>query len=94
ANPLLWDIQRLYPKEFKLGEEALIIIQKRLGVSLPKDEVGFIAMHFVSAQMNVTMTDVAGATQMMREMLQLIKFHFGISYHEESLSYQRLVTRS
>ncbi|EAA4083487.1 transcriptional antiterminator BglG [Salmonella enterica subsp. salamae] len=92
ANPLLWDIQRLYPKEFKLGEEALIIIQKRLGVSLPKDEVGFIAMHFVSAQMNVTMTDVAGATQMMREMLQLIKFHFGISYHEESLSYQRLVT--
>ncbi|NYY78419.1 hypothetical protein DMI69_16145 [Escherichia coli] len=22
-NPLLWDIQRLYPKEFQLGEEAL-----------------------------------------------------------------------
>lgn len=31
-NPLLWDIQRLYPKEFQLGEEALTIIDKRLGV--------------------------------------------------------------
>ncbi len=39
-NPLLWDIQRLYPKEFQLGEEALTIIDKRLGVQLPKDEVG------------------------------------------------------
>lgn len=92
ANPLLWDIQRLYPKEFQLGEEALAIIEQRLGVRLPKDEVGFIAVHFVSAQMNGNMTDVAGVTQMMQEMLQLIKFQFGISYQEESLSYQRLVT--
>ncbi|HAU3224142.1 TPA: transcriptional antiterminator BglG [Salmonella enterica subsp. houtenae] len=92
ANPLLWDIQRLYPKEFQLAEEALLIIEKRLGVLLPKDEVGFIAMHFVSAQMSGNMTDVAGVTQLMREMLQLIKFQFGIDYQEESLSYQRLVT--
>lgn len=70
----------------------MAIIEQRLGVRLPKDEVGFIAVHFVSAQMNGNMTDVAGVTQMMQEMLQLIKFQFGISYQEESLSYQRLVT--
>ncbi|MFP1592549.1 transcriptional antiterminator BglG [Escherichia coli] len=91
-NPLLWDIQRLYPKEFQLGEEALTIIDKRLGVQLPKDEVGFIAMHLVSAQMSGNMEDVAGVTQLMREMLQLIKFQFSLNYQEESLSYQRLVT--
>lgn len=84
--------QRLYPKEFQLGEEALTIIDKRLGVQLPKDEVGFIAMHLVSAQMSGNMEDVAGVTQLMREMLQLIKFQFSLNYQEESLSYQRLVT--
>ena len=63
-------------KEFQLGEEALTIIDKRLGVQLPKDEVGFIAMHLVSAQMSGNMEDVAGVTQLMREMLQLIKFQF------------------
>lgn len=35
-NPLLWDIQRLYPKEFQLGEEALTIIDKRLMCSYRK----------------------------------------------------------
>jgi beta-glucoside operon transcriptional antiterminator len=91
-NPLLWDIQRLYPKEYQLGEEALTIIYKRLNVQLPDDEVGFIAMHLVSAQQSGNMSDVAGVTQLMREMLQLIKFQFNINYQEESLSYQRLLT--
>lgn len=91
-NALLWDIQRLYPKEFQLGEEALRVIQQRLGVKLPQDEVGFIAMHLVSAQMRGSMEDVTEITQLMREMLQLIKFQFAINYQEESLSYQRLVT--
>ena len=91
-NALLWDIQRLYPKEFQLGEEALVVIHKRLGVQLPKDEAGFIAMHLVSAQMRGNMEDVKEITQLMREMLQLIKFQFSINYQEESLSYQRLVT--
>ena len=91
-NALLWDIKRLYPKEFQLGEEALAVIHKRLGVRLPKDEVGFIAMHLVSAQMRGSMEDVKEITQLMREMLQLIKFQFAINSQEESLSYQRLVT--
>lgn len=91
-NALLWDIQRLYPKEFMLGEEALMIIHQRLDVSLPKDEVGFIAMHLVSAQMRGNMADVKEISQLMREMLQLIKFQFAINYQEDSLSYQRLVT--
>lgn len=91
-NALLWDIQRLYPKEFQLGEEALVVIHKRLGVQLAKDEVGFIAMHLVSAQMRGCMEDVKEITQLMREILQLIKFQFAINYQEESLSYQRLVT--
>lgn len=80
------------PERVPAREEALTIIDKRLGVQLPKDEVGFIAMHLVSAQMSGNMEDVAGVTQLMREMLQLIKFQFSLNYREESLSYQRLVT--
>lgn len=91
-NALLWDIQRLYPKEFQLGEGALRMIYQRLGVQLPKDEAGVIAMHLVSAQMRGNMEDVKEITQLMREMLQLIKFQLAINYQEESLSYQRLVT--
>ncbi len=51
-NVLLWEIKRLYPKEFALGQEARAIIAKRLGVELAEDEAGFIALHLVTAQLN------------------------------------------
>ena len=50
-NVLLWDIKRLYPKEFELGQEARAIIAKRLNVELAEDEAGFIALHLVTAQL-------------------------------------------
>ena len=44
-NALLWEIKRFYSHEFLIGKEALSIIHKRLGVNLPEDEAGFIALH-------------------------------------------------
>ena len=57
-NVLLWEIKRLYPKEFALGQEARAIIAKRLGVELAEDEAGFIALHLVTAQLNSEMPEV------------------------------------
>ncbi len=50
-NVLLWEIKRLYPKEFALGQEVRAIIAKRLGAELAEDEAGFIALHLVTAQL-------------------------------------------
>ena len=57
-NVLLWEIKRLYPKEFELGQEARAIVSKRLGVELAEDEAGFIALHLVTAQLNSEMPEV------------------------------------
>lgn len=91
-NVLLWEIKRLYPKEFVLGREALAIIASRLHVDLPEDEAGFIALHLVTAQLNSEMPEVMHVTRVMQEILQLVKYQLKIEYNEESLSYQRFVT--
>lgn len=91
-NVLLWEIKRLYPKEFALGHEALAIISSRLHVDLPEDEAGFIALHLVTAQLNSEMPEVMHVTRVMQEILQLVKYQLKIEYDEESLSYQRFVT--
>ena len=91
-NVLLWDIKRLYPKEFALGQEARAIIAKRLGVELAEDEAGFIALHLVTAQLNSEMPEVMHVTRVMQEILQLVKYQLQLNYDEESLSYQRFVT--
>lgn len=91
-NVLLWEIKRLYPKEFSLGQEARAIIARRLNVELAEDEAGFIALHLVTAQLNSEMPEVMHVTRVMQEILQLVKYQLKLEYDEESLSYQRFVT--
>lgn len=91
-NVLLWEIKRLYPKEFMLGQEARALIAKRLGVELAEDEAGFIALHLVTGQLNSEMPEVMHVTRVMQEILQLVKYQLHLEYDEESLSYQRFVT--
>ncbi len=91
-NVLLWEIKRLYPKEYEIGQEARAMIHRRLGVELPEDEAGFIALHLVTGQLNSEMPDVMHITHVMQEILQIVKYQLRLEYHEESLSYHRLVT--
>ncbi|MNS09003.1 Cryptic beta-glucoside bgl operon antiterminator [compost metagenome] len=91
-NVLLWEIKRLYPKEYELGLEALAIIAKRLGVMLPEDEAGFISLHLVTAQLNSEMPEVIHITKVMQEILHIVKYQLSMEYDEESLSYHRFVT--
>ncbi len=91
-NVLLWEIKRLYPKEFELGQQARAIIAQRLDVQLDEDEAGFIALHLVTAQLHSEMPEVMHVTRVMQEILQLVKYSLQLEYDEESLSYQRFVT--
>lgn len=91
-NVLLWEIKRLYPKEFLLGQEALAIIEKRLHIQLAEDEAGFIALHLVTAQLNSEMPEVMHVTRVMQEILHIVKYQFRIEYDEDGLSYHRFVT--
>ena len=91
-NVLLWDIKRLYPKEFELGQEARAIIARRLNVELEEDEAGFIALHLVTAQLNSEMPEVMHVTRVMQEILQLVKYQLQLEYDEDSPSCQRHVT--
>ncbi|OON35674.1 transcription antiterminator LicT [Izhakiella australiensis] len=90
-NVLLWEIKRLYPREYAIGLQALEIIAQRLGVQLAEDEAGFIALHLVTGQLNSEMPEVMHITRVMQEILQLVKYQLQLEYDEESLSYQRFV---
>lgn len=91
-NVLLWEIKRLYQSEFAVGLEALAIIHQRLNVKLPEDEAGFIALHLVNAQLDSHMPEVIKITQVMQEILHIVKYQLNIEYNEKTLSYHRFVT--
>ncbi|MCA2017008.1 PRD domain-containing protein [Vibrio tritonius] len=91
-NAMLWEIKKLYPKEYALGLEALDIIKKASGIAFPEDEAGFIALHLVNAQLSEDMHNTIGITNLIRDIIQIIKYQLRIEMDEESLNYQRLVT--
>ena len=51
-NPLAQEVKSFYRNEYLVGEYAISLIEKALGITLPADEAASIAMHFVNAEYN------------------------------------------
>lgn len=91
-NGLLWDIKRFYKREYRVGLLALDIIKLRTGITLKEDEAAFLALHFVNAEMNENLPVVMGVTRMIQEISNIVRYHFDITYNEESVYYYRFIT--
>ncbi|GEN55853.1 transcription antiterminator LicT [Halolactibacillus alkaliphilus] len=92
-NALLWEIKRFYNHEFLIGKEALNIIDSKLGIKLPEDEAGFIALHIVNAELDMSkVSEVSEMTKIIQNILNIIKYHYKIDLDEYSLNYERFIT--
>ena len=91
-NSMLWEIKHYYNHEYRIGAEAISIVKKYAGVTLPADEAGFIAMHILNAEMDLDMERSKLMTRIIQDVLNIVKYHFSIEIEEESLDYERFVT--
>lgn len=92
-NALLWEIRRFYNHEFLIGKEALNLIENHLGVKLPEDEAGFIALHLVNATLDTGGMD--RTKEMMRiiqDITGIVRYQFDTQIKETSLNYERFIT--
>ncbi|MDW5470302.1 BglG family transcription antiterminator LicT [Staphylococcus equorum] len=90
-NGLLWEIKKFYPTEYEIGMRGLGWIEEIAGTKLPEDEAGFIAIHLLNAEHN-NLADYNHVTEMVQNILSLVKYHFRLDFDEESLTYFRFVT--
>lgn len=90
-NGLLWEIKKFYPTEYDIGMRGLDWIEEIAGAKLPEDEAGFIAIHLLNAEHN-NLADYNHVTEMVQNILSLVKYHFRLDFDEESLTYFRFVT--
>ena len=68
------------------------LIRKRLKVSLPEDEAGFIALHFVNAEYGTDIGDALHLPNHMKEILEIVTDELGIGLDEGTLHYERFIT--
>ena len=91
-NVLLHEIRFLYKEEFKAAEEMLEIINKKLNIELPKDEIGFIAMHIHAAVNNEDVSKSSLDTAIISDMISFIEEKIGKELDKYSIEYCRMVT--
>lgn len=87
------EMKKFNPNEFQVGEYAVMLMNEQLGMEIPLDEAGNIAFHFINAQYqhpyNSQNLMIAGTVN---DLLDIVKYSFGISYQEDSTAYSRFVT--
>lgn len=92
-NVLLLDIQRLYRKEYELGISMVQRINERFRISLPEDEAGFIALHFVNAEEGQENNDNYQIALIVKQVQEIVRDYYSdVVFDEESLYYQRFLT--
>lgn len=91
--PLSWEIATLYPAEVAVGRTALEIIEQRRGVRLPDLEAVPIALHLVTTQFGtVDIGTTVRMTEVLSEVLSIIRDEHGTEIDEDSVEVARFVT--
>lgn len=91
-NPLIREVKSFYHEEYLIGEYAVAMIEKELGIALPVDEAASIALHIVNAEYNAPMGDTIKITNLIQQVSDTVRDYFQITLDEHSLSGERFIT--
>ena len=91
-NPMLWDIQRLYHREYCTGLRALELVKEYFGVEMDENEAGFLAYHFVNDQLGgqEQKKDLSLMTTLLGEVVDIIQQSFQLTLDPGDYNTQRL----
>ncbi|MBQ9477993.1 MAG: PRD domain-containing protein [Selenomonadaceae bacterium] len=91
-NMMLLDIKRFYEKEFQIGQYAVELMNKNFSVTMPDDEIGFIALHIVDGQLDFRQPMANRILNLMEEISSVVRMVCRIDFDRESLNYYRFIT--
>lgn len=92
-SPLLWEVKKFYPYFYDLGIRAVQLISREYAIDFPMDEAVSIALHFINIQDEKTnISEKLQDIGVLRDLLNIIKYHFNTDFDEDGINYLRLVT--
>lgn len=91
-NPLKWEIQRYYNKEYHIGKKAMELLEEEFDVVLNDDEAASLALHIVNAEMDSSIPNSMEVISLINTIMQIIRYDTKLDFEEDSISYQRLIT--
>ena len=92
SNPLIREVRSFYHAEYLIGEYAIAMIDRDLGIKLPVDEAASIALHIVNAEYDAPMGDTIKITNLIQQVSEVVEEYFNIKLDVQSMSYERFIT--
>lgn len=90
-NPFITEIKLLYKDEYTAAIKVLDLINTRMNINLPKDEVGFIAMHIHAAISKNNIEKTTQNTAIVKDMIEFIESELGYKIDTSSIDYSRIL---
>ena len=91
-NRLNFEIKMVYPDEYACAKTAIAFIDRVFNVTLPQEEAGFIAMHFVNAEAGgMGMQTAATMAKIIHDSLDIVQKRFDMKLDDGSIAYYRFM---
>ncbi len=88
-----WEVKNLFPKEYKISEKVIALINKEVKVDLPVSESIFMTYHFVNAASdNDQVQETVEITELISEIIDIIQYQYQMTLDTESFNYSRFIT--
>ena len=91
-NEILWEIKNYYPNEYQAASVALEIVNQQIGIRLPEDEAGFIAMKLLESSVDHPQSgDTVKMTKLIGDIVQIVQYQLQIKLDPNTMSYRRFL---
>ena len=94
--PLAYDVQQMYPREYKIGKYAIARIRKEFKLGLPDYEIVGVAMNLINAkvtpEVKTEQDEVARFAEMLEDVTEIVENHFHIIVDRNSFNFSRYAT--
>lgn len=89
-NPLMEEIEILYPKEYAVAIEGKKLLEKRLDMSICDEEAGYIALHLHAARTSQDVKESLRRTNLLRSLVDRTEMLLDIQL-KKNIAYRQLM---
>ena len=88
-----WEIKSLFPKEYKVAEKAVKILDSEFQITLPEEEIVLLTYHFVNAgNDDLKVQDTIKISKLISGIVDIVQYRYRIVFDTESFNYSRFIT--
>ncbi|MDP9801653.1 transcriptional antiterminator [Arcanobacterium wilhelmae] len=94
-NELLGEIQAGFPLEFAAAERVLADVSSKIGIDLPIDEAGYIALHLNAARTGASVKRSVAMANLLSKLVTAVAAHLGAEVSRPAIASElaRLISR-